>query len=519
VRRKVAAIALLMVFACKHDHPHEGDQAHGPGTEEERPGLSATVWTDKTELFVEYPALVVGIESAFAAHLTDLSSFKAVAEGTVTLTLRTADGSMTKADVNGPLGPGIFRPVLKPSKPGRCTLTLAVRSAKISEEISIASCEVHPTLAAAKAVATPEAPPGRISYLKEQQWKTDFATTPVIERDLQPSTRVNGEIRPVAGKEARLSAPAPGRVIFPAVPPVLGMTVKKGQVLLTLAPRLSGGGDRATLQADTLSAQAELAAAEAQAARAERLFADQAVPQKTVEEARTNVKVAQARLGAAQGRSAQYTASAGGGGGSGRATLQIRSPLDGTVVDVSVSGEETVDEGRSLVTVMNLAKVWLEARVFEPDIPKVEGARAGWFTLEGYETPFSFDAKIAKLVTVGRVIDPQTRTVPIIFELNNVDGRFRVGQLAKINLVTGSPTRSLAIPESAIVEEAGKPFAYVQVQGESFERRSLVTGVQGLGWIAVKDGVTAGERVVSKGAYEVKLASASGNIPAHGHAH
>ena len=61
--------------------------------------------------------------------------------------------------------------------------------------------------------------------------------------------------------------------------------------------------------------------------------------------------------------------------------------------------------------------------------------------------------------------------------------------------------------------------AYVQVEGESFERRPLTAGIRPLGWTGVREGFAAGERVVTKGAYEIKLTAASGAIPQHGHVH
>jgi multidrug efflux pump subunit AcrA (membrane-fusion protein) len=61
--------------------------------------------------------------------------------------------------------------------------------------------------------------------------------------------------------------------------------------------------------------------------------------------------------------------------------------------------------------------------------------------------------------------------------------------------------------------------AYVMVEDEAFERRPLRLGLRSHGWVEVLEGVAAGERVVAKGAYEVRLASASGAVPAHGHAH
>ena len=77
----------------------------------------------------------------------------------------------------------------------------------------------------------------------------------------------------------------------------------------------------------------------------------------------------------------------------------------------------------------------------------------------------------------------------------------------------------VAIPESAIVEEDGRPTAYVLLDGESFQKRDLELGIRDSGYVQVKQGLKEGERVVTKGAYAIRLASVSSVIPAHGHAH
>jgi cobalt-zinc-cadmium efflux system membrane fusion protein len=197
----------------------------------------------------------------------------------------------------------------------------------------------------------------------------------------------------------------------------------------------------------------------------------------------------------------------------------VRAPADGTLVAIDAASGQGVEEGQSLFTVIDLDRVWLVAKVFEADIPRVENATSAWFTVDGYETPFIVDASNGKLVTVGRVVDPQSRTVPVIFEVANAAGKLRIGNFAKAVIATGAPRKVLAIPDGAIVEDAGRQISFVMVEGESFERRPLRLGIRANGWSEVLDGVKAGERVVSRGAYEIKLASASGSVPAHGHVH
>ncbi len=510
--------ALLLVAACGHEH-HDGGHGHGPEEADELPGQSSTLWTERTELFMEYAPLVVGSESRFAAHVSEMQHFKAVTAGAVTLTLRYADGAQIEAKANEPSSPGIFRPAIKPDRAGTCTLHMTVSGPQLDDSFEIGPCEVYADEAAArKALGEAQETPGRITYLKEQAWKTDFALALVAERDLQDGVRASGEIRPVAGREARLTAPAAGRLLLAEPVPILGMPVVAGQVLASIAPRLAAGGDRATFAADVSALGAEVDAAKAELARAERLVADQAAPTRTVDEARTHLRVAEARLAGARGRLGQFDATATGSGGGARRFL-VRSPIAGTFGSLDVASGQNVEEGQELFDVIDLDRVWLVARVFEPDLPKVEGARSAWFYVEGYPQAFTIDDTNARLVTVGRVIDPKTRTAPVIFDVDNKDGRLRIGNFAKVVIATGAPRKGLAIPDSALVEDAGRTVAYVMVEGESFERRPLRLGIRSNGWTEVLEGLSAGERVVSKGAYEIKLAASGGAVPAHGHAH
>lgn len=518
--RRSTCVLFLCAAACghRHDDAHGHAEKGGPGEAAELPGQSVTLWTERTELFMEYQPLIVGKETRFAAHVTEVPSFKAVTAGSATITVTIAGAAPLDGSVEEPTTPGIFRPAVTPTKPGKCELKFAIKGPQLADAFAIGPCEVFANAAAARAALKEEpAPPGRITYLKEQAWKTDFATVAVGERDLQEGVRATGEIRPVAGKEAQLTAPSAGRVSLVEPAPLLGMPVKRDQVLATITPRVSGGTDRATLASDVAAAEAEAAGARAALARAQRLVAAQAAAPKTVEEATTRLTIAEARLAGARGRLDQFEAGARGTGG-GR-VFQVRAPAEGTLVSIEAASGQGVEEGQRLFTVIDLDRVWLVANVFEADVPRVEGARSAWFTIDGYEQPFTVDASNGKLVTVGRVIDPQTRTVPVIFEVDNTPGKLRIGNFTKTVIATGAPRKAIAIPDAAIVEDGGRSVAFVMVEGESFERRPLRLGIRANGWTEVLDGVKTGERVVTRGAYEVKLASSSGAVPAHGHAH
>lgn len=489
--------------------------ATGEQPPEGLPAVSATVWTDRTELFLEYEPPVVAREGKFGAHVTDIGSFKPVTQGEATLTLTQVDGTQLTSRADAPSSPGIFRARIKPTVAGKCTLALAVEGAQVQDRIDAGACEVFADEAAAVAAAARSAEAAGVNFTKEQQWKTEFATAAVAERELQVSVQANAEIIPVAGKEAKLIAPAAGRIALATPTPIIGMTVSAGQLLATVSPRLGSGTDRASLEAEVQAVRAEQESARLQLARAERLFSEQAIPERQLDESRARMQVAVARTTAAEARLVQY----GSGGGAPGSAMPIRAPLAGTLVLAQATSGESVEEGRVLFGVIDLSRLWLQAKVFEPDIPKVEGARSAWFTLEGYDETFVVGESNGKLVTVGRVIDPRSRTVPVIFELDNPGGRLRIGQFAKVHIATGAALRLLAVPESALIDEGGKAVAYVQVEGERFERRALTLGPRARGWVGVTAGLQGGEHVVTQGAYEIKLTAASGAIPQHGHVH
>jgi multidrug efflux pump subunit AcrA (membrane-fusion protein) len=124
-----------------------------------------------------------------------------------------------------------------------------------------------------------------------------------------------------------------------------------------------------------------------------------------------------------------------------------------------------------------------------------------------------------RLVTLGTTVDAKTRTVPLVYEVPNPEGRLRIGMALNVYVETAHSTDALVVPVAALVEEDGRSIAYVQVSGETFAKRDLTLGIRDGAFVQVLAGLTAGERVVTKGAYAIRLASVSATLPAHGHAH
>jgi cobalt-zinc-cadmium efflux system membrane fusion protein len=517
---KKILVLCLSLLGCARDHregeaDHEhGDHGHGHADEDPRPGLVFTQWDAGTELFVEFPALVVGQESRFAAHLTRLADFSAVDAGSMTAEL--GEGAdVVRAVADAPSRPGIFRPTLTPTKPGTYHLVLRYDLPGLTGAHDLGQLTVYPDVAAAQAAAPPEEDPGGVPFLKEQQWQIPFATEPAAARPLRPSIAVYATLRARPDGEVEIHAPVAGRLGAGASFPQLGARIRKDDVLAAIVPQLGQDADRATLDLAVQQARIDLDNARLERQRLENLFAAGAIPERRVIEARHRERETLALQTAAARRRSMFgrVQQTGGGGGD----IAVRAPIDGTVVAVQAAPGAFVAEGQALFVAADLGRLWLEAHVPEHQAPGLGKPDGAWFRVPGAEQIVEVGSD--GFVTVAGRIDPDSRTLPVVFAVDNPDRKLALGTFVDAHLITGPPREALAVPTAAVLTEAGQSVVYVQPEGERFERRPVELGVQDGAWIEVVRGVAPGERVVSRGAYLVRLAGAGGTVPTHGHAH
>jgi RND family efflux transporter MFP subunit len=508
----LAAFIVVSVVGC-------GRQSPAPAANDEFPTLSVTHWTDKTELFMEYPPLVAGRTSLFAVHLTTMADFKPVAAGRAKVEFAPEAGGTGKTLVGpSPSRPGAFRVEDTPPAPGRYHWALVLEGSGLSDRHDLGSITVFADEQAAKAEAEhrPADDPAAIAYLKEQQWTNEFATAPVSETEVRASVRAPATVHPLPGGEAIVAAPAAGRLRADVLLSI-GDRVRTGQVLAFLEPRLSAGTDRATLAADVAEAQAALEAAKVEQSRAEQLLAERAVPARRVEDARRAVSVADARLRAADARLAQRdeTLRTGGGTAAGNA-FALRAPIDGRLAEVFATLGASYDEGAPLFRIVRTDRVELEIQV--PSANVTVARQAAGLALEIPGIPAPLELEPHHIHDAG-VIDPKTWALPLQMEIQNPGGQLLVGQVGTAVLFTRERTRVPSVPSAAVLMEAGRPYVFVQTGGEQFARRFVEIAAREGDVVGLRSGVKPGERVVTRGAYDVQLASAAKGLPAEGHVH
>ena len=506
--RCTVLVVLLVGAACSRSSP--------PSAEAEEPQtLSVTRWTDKTELFAEYPPLVVGETSRFAIHLTRLDSFKALTEGHVEVHLRGGAGPAEVFRVDAPSRPGIFGVDVKPAHAGKRDLAIVLRATGLNDEHRVNNVDVYPTAAAAHAAAPEKAEeaPG-ISFLKEQQWSLDFGTALVREQAVRESIRVPARLEARPGGAADVAAPIDGRLTRVLDVP-LGTGVSRGQELARLLPPPAVPGALPQLQRARAEAQSAVALAVRDRERAERLTAAGAAPEKRLEEARAAEDQAKARLTAADASLTQYNAARAGGASDAEGLFIIRAPVSGVIAQRDAAAGTNVAAGTILFRVVDASQVHVVGQV-----PETEAARARLVSAGEMEVPGHQDRVPAgRLASVGKVLDPQSRTLPITFAFDNRPFGLPVGQAVSLHLLMDNTSPRPVVPAAAVVDDAGRPIVFVQRSGETFERRAVTLGPRAGDLVQITEGVKPGDRVVTKGAYLVRLASLSTSVPAHGHVH
>lgn len=502
--------ALFLLPACDGAAPSQAEP-DGHTHAGERPALVYTEYGEASELFVEFPALVAGQGSRLAAHVTHLADYSPVREGVMNVRLTQDGTTRARFRVDAPARAGIFTPVVTPRDPGTYRMSVSVDAPDLEATFDLGEVRVVAEPGQAEGRTTDAE--GQISYLKEQQWQGGFGTHVVRERSLKASVYATAQLRPPGDRTARVRAPAQG--LFSAYGerfPVVGTEVEKGERLGTLRARLGSGVDLASLRLAVERARARARLANENLERLRGLLEDGAVAAYRVTEAENNAGVARAELEAARARLDQYQ------GGAEDAGVPLIAPISGRIVAVAVAPGEFVEPDQVLLQIAGGDKRWLEARIPEADADRLRQPTGAWFERSGERTVLTVGDN-ARLVTVGGVIDPVSRTVPVIFEFEETDATPLLGLGLDAQVYTGETVEALAVPCSAIIDDSGQPVVYVQTGGETFARRPVQLGLRGADYIAIEHGLEAGERVVDRGAYEVRLAAAAPAEAGHGHAH
>lgn len=499
MNRIILAGWLLLLFAaagCGRSAQPDGEP------HEEIATLSYTVVTGRTELFVEFTPLVKDQLTYFAAHFTRMQDYKPVSEGQVTVSLIRA-GKGIRHTAEAPSSPGIFRPGLRPVEPGIYQLVFDLEAPGFTDRVVIDSVKVYPDAGAALA----ENPAGEeggsaITFLKEQAWKIDFATEEVKRDTIHEVIRTGGEIISAPGDEQTVVAQTAGVVVFNTAHAFTGERVAAGDQLFTITGGNVTGGN---IETRFSAARAAYEQARSNYERKKELFEIAAVSKTVFEEAELAYELARTEY---ENLSAGY----------GRGGRSIPAGMTGFVKSILVKEGQYVAAGDPMATISRNQTLTLRADVSPQYYQQLQAIRSANFLTSASGKVYSIEEFGGRLLSYGRSASSEQLLIPVYFEIRN-QGELMPGAFAEVYLKTAPVTGALVIPRSALMENYGNYSVYVQTGGESFEKRDIETGISDGRSVQVLSGLSEGERIVTRGAYQVKMASMSSQLPAHGHSH
>ena len=332
-----------------------------------------------------------------------------------------------------------------------------------------------------------------IIFPAEQAARTDFAVATVGLQSFNETIACSGTLQEAQTGRSVVASPVAGKVLF-AGDWLEGAAVRAGETLFHIDTKSFAGGDAAA------KARARYEQARAEYERVAALNEAQVASLKEREAARTEYENA----------AAEYAPFMSGGD----AGISVVSPQAGCITALAVRSGEYVEAGAELAVVSDRRRMRLAADVPQRYGDRLHGKLDASFTVAGGKN-YRLSELNGTLVAVGK--SAAAATIPVVFEFDNPDDLVS-GAFVEVVLL-GAPLRDkIVLPLEAITESQGLYYVYIQLDEEGYLRREVKLGGSDGRSVVVESGLQAGERVVTRGAVQVKMAAASGAIP-HGHSH
>ena len=325
----------------------------------------------------------------------------------------------------------------------------------------------------------------------------------VVVTTIQPSAfrqviPTSGQVLVAQGDESVAVATVAGIVNFNGQM-TQGKSVSKGSSLLTISSGNLADGDpvlRAKITYETAKQEYDRMAA---------LVESQIVSQSEFAQAKQNYE--SARI--------SYEALANENTPKGQA---IPAPISGYIKNILVNEGDYVTVGQPLMSVTQNRKLFLRADVAEKYYSVLNTIRSANFQTPYDKKVYELDAMQGKLLSTGKAAETNSFFVPVTFEFNNL-GDIVPGSYVEIFLLGNPMENVIALPRTAITEQQGLYFVYIQIDEEGYRRQEVTLGADDGVNVQILSGVKAGDPVVTQGAYQIRLASVSAALPSHNHEH
>lgn len=341
--------------------------------------------------------------------------------------------------------------------------------------------------------------PGEVVFKEANAKAVGLQTITVTPGAFTQVIRTSGQVLAAQGEESVMVATVPGVVSFGSVPFTDGTAVRKGQAVLSIASNGLSEGDVA------VRAKAAYEAAKLEFERMEALVADRIVSAKEFEQAKLNYANAKAAYEAVADK---QTAKG----------VAVVAPLNGYLKNIQVKEGDYVSVGQPLATIAQSNRLMLRADVSERYYSSLPMVQSAHFKTPYDEQVYRLADLRGRLLSYGRASGGDAFFVPVTFEFDN-KGAILPGSFVEVYLLTKPLEQVISVPVESLIEEQGLYSVYVRLDANCYRKQPVTLGANNGVEVQILSGLHGGEAVVTKGAHQVKLASASNAIPAHSHSH
>ena len=528
-----------------HSHDHEDGHEHG---HEGEGHLLLTAYSDGLEFFAETGTFVAGQEVSVLLHVTEIQDFKPYVGEDVSVCLvpkgesagdncgncshghgkeaepeiegeghthqheghshegetheghQHEDGGHTHQHEGKTEVQGIYRFCVRAEAEGEANLVFSADGQRASIPVRVFG-------SASEASEYAESLEVRSSngavFPKEKSWSVDFATEEAVLEPFGQVIRATSRVQPSQEEVFTVSALTDGVVSIGAKALVEGREVRKGETLCIV--KGSGTADE-NLATKYARAEADYNFARNEYERKKALASDRIVSESELRQAEAAFEIAKAVFENLKGN---FDASG----------QSAKSPIEGFVTSVTVSNGQFVRAGDPIATVSRSRSLLVVAEIqprYSACLKDICGA-----TFKDMDSGriWTLDELGGKVVSYGKSVSSDSPLIPVTFSVPNKGG-FIPGSFLQTRIITRSETPAITLPTTSLIEEQGNYFVYRQLTPEYFEKTPVTIGASDGMRTEIRSGLSAGERVVSKGAMFVKLAQASGALDPHaGHNH
>lgn len=322
----------------------------------------------------------------------------------------------------------------------------------------------------------------------------------VVVREIKPTAfhgvlKVSGKVLPASGSEKTVVATVAG-IVSMLHPLTEGMSVGKGTSVFRISSDQLPEGDvaqRARIAYETALADYK---------RKKDLVADKIVTQKEYLDAKANME-----------RAALAYKALGRSNSSGVAVV---AQMSGFIKECLVKQGDYVEVGQPLMTISQNKHLYLRAEVPESSYGMLSQITSANFKTSYSQQVYQLSSMGGKLLTYGKASSIESAFIPVTFEFDNRNGVVP-GAFAEIYLLTTQRPNVLSVPISAITEEQGVYFIYIQEEAAHYRKQEVKLGDSDGTRVEILSGLKSGEKVVIQGAIHVKLAASTMEIPGHSH--